>query len=143
MTCIFCDIVKGKAKCYKIYEDSKNLAFLDIFPNTKGQSLVIPKKHFENFIEMPEKDFQSLMKAAKKVSSLLRKAFKIERVAMVIEGTAIPHVHVKLYPLHGKLKADIKKKVYFKKYPGYLTTLIGPRASEKALQKLAEKIRSL
>ena len=49
MSCIFCDIVKGKLPCHKIWEDEKHLAFLSIFPNTEGFSVVIPKQHYSSY----------------------------------------------------------------------------------------------
>ena len=50
MDCIFCKIIKGEIPCYKVYEDDDVLAFLDISQTTKGHTLVIPKKHFDNFV---------------------------------------------------------------------------------------------
>ena len=66
--CVFCKIAKGEIPCAKIWEDENYLAFLDINPNTKGMSLVIPKKHFDSYAaDMDDKDYCNLMIAAKKV----------------------------------------------------------------------------
>ena len=145
--CIFCKIVNGEIPSVKIWEDKKYIAFLDIKPNTKGMTLVIPKKHFDSDIfDMPEKDAQELLAAARKVVKLLEKGLKVKRVAMVTEGMEINHVHIKLYPIHGldeKFKVMIaKEKIYFDKYLGYITTLEGPLKSKEELEKVAEEVRS-
>jgi histidine triad (HIT) family protein len=144
--CIFCKIVEGKSPCHKIYEDLNTIAVLDIYPNTPGMTLVISKKHYpSDVLKMPDKAYTSYLESAKKVAKLLEKALKVKRVAMVAEGMGIDHAHIKLYPLHG-LKHSFEdilapKKVFFKKYKGYLTTLMGSRADDKELGKLAKKIK--
>lgn len=100
--CIFCKIIEGKIPCYKVYEDEEFLAFLDIYPNTKGQTVVIPKKHFpSDAVEMSDKDYQKFFLSIKKVAKLLEKALGVKRVSIVLEGMGVDHVHAKLYPLHG------------------------------------------
>lgn len=66
--CIFCSIVKGEIPSYKIYEDKNVYAFLDIADDVEGHTLVIPKKHYENLIEMPEDELANIMSAVKKIS---------------------------------------------------------------------------
>ncbi|MFH0832807.1 MAG: HIT family protein, partial [Candidatus Aenigmatarchaeota archaeon] len=144
--CVFCQIVSGEIKCHRIYEDRKHIAFLDINPNTEGMAIVITKKHFDSYIfDMPQKDYQELFKAVRKVIKGLDRALKVKRTAIVMEGMGINHVHVKLYPLHGIDKKFVemwaKKKVYMKKYNGFITTQLGPRADDKTLAALASKIR--
>jgi histidine triad (HIT) family protein len=144
--CIFCQIVKGNIPCYKIYEDRKHLAFLDINPNTKGMALVITKKHFDSYVfDMPQKDYQDLFRVVRKVSKALDKALNAKRTAIVMEGMGINHAHIKLYPLHGIKKKFVetwaKKKLYIKNYKGFITTQLGPRAKDKELKNLALKIR--
>jgi len=146
MKCIFCDIIKGKIKSYKVYEDKKHLAILDINPNTEGMTLVITKKHYPSYIfSMPPSEYREFFHAAGKVSKKLEKALDVKRVALVVEGLAIDHAHIKLYPLHGLKKKFVptiaKKRILFKKYEGYISTQLGPKAREKQLEKLAEKIR--
>ena len=143
--CIFCKIIEGKIPSYKVYEDSEFLAFLDIFPNTKGQTIVIPKKHFSSDVfEMSDEDYQKFFLAIKKVAKLLEKSLEVKRVSIVLEGMGVDHVHAKLYPLHGlKDKFEeilIKNKVFFDKYPGYITTVMGERPNDQELEELAEMI---
>jgi len=144
--CIFCKIVKGEIPSVKIWEDKKHIAFLDIFPNTKGMTLIIPKKHFDSdATDMPDKEFSDLMMATKKVAKMLEKGLKIKRVAMVMEGLGVNHVHIKLYPIHGleeKFKETwAKKEIYFNRYEGYISTQLGPKKSPEELNKIAEEIK--
>jgi diadenosine tetraphosphate (Ap4A) HIT family hydrolase len=144
--CIFCKIVKGEIPSVKIWEDKRHLAILDINPNTKGVTLVMTKKHFDSdATDMPDKDYLELMMATKKVAKLLEKKLKVKRIAIVMEGLGINHVHIKLYPIHGldeKFKEMwAKDKVFFEKYEGYISTQLGPQKSIEELKKLADEIR--
>ncbi|MFH1780164.1 MAG: HIT domain-containing protein [Candidatus Micrarchaeota archaeon] len=145
LNCVFCKIIAGEIPCFKVWEDDAFLAFLDINPNTKGMTLVIPKKHFDsNAFEMNNEDYSAFLIAVKKVDSLLRKKLNVERVALVIEGMGVNHAHAKLYPLHGVGKEftamEAKEKVFYEEYPGFVTTLLGPQTDFNELKKLAEKI---
>ena len=144
--CIFCKIVKGEIPCHKVYEDEEFLAFLDVYPNTKGMTLVITKKHYDSYaFDLPEDVFVNLMKVTKKISKILDKNLEVKRTAMVMEGMGVNHVHIKLYPLHGlkdKFKENwAKDKIFFDEYQGYLTTKLGPEANKDKLKKIAEKIK--
>jgi len=147
--CIFCKIVAGELPCHKIWEDEKHLAFLSIFPNTEGFSVVIPKKHYSSYaFDLPDQVLQDLIVAAKKVGKLLdKKLGDVGRTGLIFEGFGVDHVHAKLFPMHGT--ADLKKwkpsesKVdkYFNTYPGYISSHAYKRADEESLKKLATKIR--
>lgn len=145
--CIFCKIIKGEIPSVEIWEDKNFLAILDVFPNTKGMTLIMPKKHYDSeVLKMNDKIYSDFFLATKKVANILKKGLKVNRVAMVMEGMGVNHAHIKLYPLHGvgpKFKAVwAGEKVFLKKYPGYLTTQIGPQADIKELQKIAKQIKS-
>lgn len=110
--CIFCKIVAGEIPCYKIREDENFVAFLDIFPNRKGQTLVIPKQHIDSdILAQTDKFISEIFLASKKVVEILKKWLGIERVGMVIEGLEVAHAHIKLYPFqdekwfHGNIAA--------------------------------------
>ncbi|MCX6763226.1 MAG: HIT family protein [Candidatus Moranbacteria bacterium] len=146
--CIFCQIVRGEIPCHKIWEDRKHLAFLSIFPNTEGFSVVIPKKHYGSYaFDLPDNVLKELVAAAKKVGKLLdKKLTDVGRTGMIFEGFGVDHVHAKLFPMHGtKLEnwkpfhSDINK--YFKKYEGYICSNDYERADDKKLAKLAKNIR--
>jgi diadenosine tetraphosphate (Ap4A) HIT family hydrolase len=145
--CIFCKIVAGRAPSNKIWEDGEHLAFLSIFPNTEGFTVVIPKKHYSSYIfDLPDEVLSKLVVAAKKVGKLLdRKLEDVGRTALIFEGFQVDHVHAKLFPMHGtKMKewrpisTPINK--YFKKYEGYVSSNNYKRADDKALADLAKKI---
>ncbi len=143
---IFCKISSGEVQSAKIWEDKSFMAFLDLNPNTLGMTLVIPKKHHHSYsFDMPEKDYVNLMLAAKKVAKLLEKGLGVKRVAMVMEGLGVNHVHIKLYPLHGldaKFREVVShKKVFYPKYTGFISTQLGPTAEMSKLKRLASKIR--
>lgn len=146
MKCVFCDIVNGKIKSFKVYEDKRHLAILDINPNTEGMTLVITKRHYPSYIfSMPPNEYKEFFKVVKTISKKLEKVLKVKRVALVVEGLAVNHAHIKLYPLHGLKKKFIptlaKKRIFFKKYEGYISTQLGPKASEKHLEKVSKRIR--
>lgn len=94
---------------------------------------------------MPDKDYLKMMEATKKVSLLLNKALKVQRTAVIMEGMGINHAHLKLYPLHGLQEEfaanEAPERVYFEKYPGFVSSQLGPQANFEELKKLAEKIR--
>jgi len=144
--CIFCQIIEGKIPSYRIYEDCDNIAILDIFPNTRGMTLVIPKEHYDSYaFEMQDDAYTKFFLTAKKIGKELDKKLAVQRTALVAEGMGINHVHIKLYPLHG-LGPEFKPMIpngehYFKKYRGYITTLLGPRANDGEMKKLQELLK--
>ncbi|OIO41573.1 diadenosine tetraphosphate hydrolase [Candidatus Pacearchaeota archaeon CG10_big_fil_rev_8_21_14_0_10_31_9] len=143
--CIFCKIISGEIESVKIWEDRKFIAILDVFPNTEGMTLVIPKKHYDSYIFDENDDFcKEIIVASKKVAKMLEKGLKVHRVAMVMEGMGINHAHIKLYPLYGideKFKEMwAKEKAYFSKYEGFISTQLGEKKSFEELKKVADKI---
>ena len=98
MSSVFSKIVKGEIPCYKIYEDEKNLAFLDINPESKGHTLVIPKVEVDKIYELEDEDYASLFSAVKKVARRMEEVFGA-RTFMKVVGTDVPHAHVHLMPL--------------------------------------------
>ncbi|WP_298939362.1 HIT family protein [uncultured Psychromonas sp.] len=143
MSCIFCDIVKGKSPCHKIWEDDKHLAFLSIFLNTKGFTVVIPKKHYASYaFEQDDDVLAELTLATKKVALLLDKALDgVARTGMFNEGYGVDHSHSKLFPMHGT-GVESKVNKYFESYEGYLSSHDFERADDEELPKLAAYVRS-
>lgn len=138
MSCIFCDIVAGKSPCHKVWEDEYHLAFLSIFPNTEGVTVVIPKAHHSSYaFDLPDSVLSNLMLATKGVAKLLdSKLENVGRTGMVFEGFGVDHVHAKLFPMHGTADMEkwqpIESKVnkYFDKYEGYISSHDHNRAPE-------------
>ena len=148
--CIFCKIVKGEIPCHKIWEDEKHLAFLSIFPNTDGFSVVITKEHFSSYaFDLPDNVLSELVIASKKVAKLIdTKLEDVGRTGMIFEGFGIDHVHAKLFPMHGTenikewkaIKSNVDK--FFTRYEGYISSHDFKREDDEKLKKLAEKIRN-
>ncbi|MBQ3445114.1 HIT domain-containing protein [Candidatus Saccharibacteria bacterium] len=106
MASIFSKIIGGEIPSYKIYEDDKTYAFLDINPETKGHTLVVPKLEVDKIYELPDEDYEALMHTVKKLSIHMEKVLGARTLWKVI-GTDVPHAHVHLLPFdetweHGK-----------------------------------------
>ena len=103
MDCVFCDIVKGRVPCHKIWENDEHLAFLSIFPNTEGFSVVITKEHFSSYaFGQEDQILTKLILATKSVALLLDESLEsVGRTGMFFEGYGIDHLHSKLFPMHG------------------------------------------
>jgi histidine triad (HIT) family protein len=149
--CIFCQIAAGTAPCHKIWESDTHLAFLSIFPNIEGFSVVIPKSHYSSYaFAADDQVLTDLVLATKKVAQLLDASFDdVTRSGMFFEGYGVDHLHSKLFPMHGagefqqgKTTEIAKPTVIFDKYPGYLSSHDAARADDTQLAELAAKIRA-
>jgi histidine triad (HIT) family protein len=97
--CIFCKIVNGQLPSSKIYEDGKCLAVLDLFPITKGQTIVMAKEHLDsNFTNIDGDFLKMFVTTAQHIAKKLEKALGAKRVGLIVEGAQVPHLHAKLYP---------------------------------------------
>lgn len=150
MDCIFCKIVTGEIPSHKIWEDEKHLAFLTIFPNTEGFSVVIPKKHYSSYLfDLEDTTISELVLAAKQVGKLLdSKLEDVGRTGLIFEGFGVDHIHAKLFPMHGtKHLVDqweavhSRNEKYFEKYEGYISSHDYKREDDVLLAALAKKIR--
>jgi histidine triad (HIT) family protein len=97
MSTIFSKIIAGEIPSYKIYEDEKVYAFLDIAPETRGHTLVVPKVEVDKFYDLSEEDFVALFAAVKKLARHFDEVLG-QRVFVKIIGTDVPHAHVHLVP---------------------------------------------
>ena len=97
MSSIFTKIINGEIPCYKIYEDDKTLAFLDINPETPGHALVIPKVEVDKIYDLEDEDFHALMSTVKKLSRHMEQVLGARTIWKVI-GSDVPHAHVHLLP---------------------------------------------
>ena len=98
MASIFTKIINAEIPSYKIYEDDKTFAFLDIHPESKGHVLVIPKLEVDKIYDLPDEDFQALMTTVKRLSRHLETKLGA-RILWKVVGTDVPHAHVHLMPL--------------------------------------------
>jgi len=123
--CVFCSIIKGDIPSYKIYEDENVYAFLDIADDVEGHTLVIPKKHYENLVEMPENEITNVMNAVKKISKHYIENCGFTGVNLINccgkdAEQSVFHFHmhilprknddnIKVYPTLDKLNSDMKE----------------------------------
>ncbi|WP_080969162.1 HIT family protein [Chromobacterium violaceum] len=150
MNCIFCKIAKKEEPSHLIWEDDKHMAFLSIFPNTPGFSVVIPKQHYSSYaFNLNDTELSELVLATKKVALLLDRSLDgVARTGMIFEGYGVDHVHAKLFPMHGTGSSSHFKKIssnndkYFTQYEGYISSHDYKRASEDDLEKIAKHIRA-
>lgn len=149
--CVFCQIAQGKAPCHEVWSDDKHIAFLTIFPNTEGFTVVIPREHYHSYaFANSDEILCDLIVATKKVAKVLDDYFEdVTRCGMFFEGYGIDHLHSKLFPMHGGGEFEqgesieiSKPDVFFDQYPGYLSSHDSKRADDTKLADLAKKIRA-
>ena len=110
MATIFSRIVKGEIPCYKIAEDERFFAFLDINPVTKGHTLVIPKRETDYIFSLDDEELSAMMVFAKKVAKAIEKAVPCKRIAVAVIGLEVPHAHIHLIPITQEGDMDFKKE---------------------------------
>ena len=130
--CIFCKIINGKIPAAKVYEDSDTVTFLDIMPANRGHCLVVPKKHYETFLDISDEDLKNLIIAAKKVTKALSLSIGNGSYNIVMNngkeaGQVVAHAHLHIIP---RFKGDrLRIKWSHKKY------------EENEMKEIQEKIR--
>jgi len=111
MASIFTKIINGEIPSYKIAENDTFFAFLDINPNAKGHTLVIPKKEENKLFDLPKEEYLALLEFSYKVAKAIEKTIPCERVGMSVIGLEVPHVHVHLIPLNAMEDIQFTKKI--------------------------------
>ena len=96
---IFTKIIKGEIPCYKIAEDDRFIAFLDVFPIKKGHTLVVPKVQIDYLFDLDDSLLSDLMIFAKKVAQKMERAISCERIGIAVIGLEVQHAHIHLVPL--------------------------------------------
>ncbi|MCW3085075.1 MAG: hypothetical protein JWP12_2441 [Bacteroidetes bacterium] len=100
MASIFTKIIKGEIPGYKIAENDKFLAFLDVFPLVHGHVLVVPKKEIDYIFDLEDADLAEMIVFAKKVAKAIKLAVPCKRVGMSVIGLEVPHAHIHLVPMN-------------------------------------------
>lgn len=100
MASIFSKIIKGEIPCYKIAETEFCLAFLDVFPLSKGHTLVIPKRETDYIFDIEDKEFSELHLFSKTVAKAIEKAIPCKRIGVAVIGLEVPHAHIHLIPIN-------------------------------------------
>ncbi|MBO4402492.1 MAG: HIT family protein [Bacteroidales bacterium] len=126
METIFTKIIKGEIPCYKIAENEKFFAFLDINPLNGGHTLVVPKKHSSYIFDMDDTDLKEMMVFAKKVAKAIEEAIPCKRIGVAVIGLEVPHTHIHLVPLNEENDLNFRKQ--------------RPQFSKEEMQKIADDI---
>lgn len=111
MSTIFTKIANGEIPSYKVAEDDRYYAFLDIAPMAEGHTLVIPKHIEKDYIfDLPEEDYAGLWAFAAKVAEAQKKAIPCARIGVAVLGMEVPHTHIHLVPLRSEADMDFRKE---------------------------------
>lgn len=110
MATIFTKIINGEIPSYKIAEDEKHYAFLDINPVVEGHTLVVPKRENDYIFNLEDDEIAALMIFAKKVAKKIEKTIECKRVAVTVIGLEVPHAHIHLLPITQESDIDFKHK---------------------------------
>lgn len=128
MATIFTRIIKGEIPCYKIAEDDKYFAFLDINPLMEGHTLVVPKQEVDYIFDLDDEALSGLILFSKKVAAAISETIPCNRIGVAVIGLEVPHVHVHLVPMNSMGDINFSKPKL--------------RFSPEEFNKTAEKIRS-
>ena len=108
---IFSKIVKGEIPCYKVAEDDRFFAFLDINPVRPGHTLVIPKQETDYIFDLDDDTLGALQVFAGRVAKAIRKAMPCRKVGQAVLGLEVPHAHIHLIPLSTEGDMDFRNKI--------------------------------
>jgi len=123
--CIFCKIAKGEIKPKVIFENDLYISFLDANPIAPGHTLVIPKKHTSYIFDLKDEEYSDLMLVSKNIAKILKEKLSPRRVAVLVEGFGVDHVHVHLVPIN---------------VGGQVCLQYAKHATEKELNEITDKI---
>ena len=110
MASIFSRIVAGEIPCYKVAENEKFFAFLDIAPLAKGHTLVIPKREVDYFYDLEDDELQEMIVFAKSIAKKIQATTACKKVATVVLGLEVPHAHIHLVPMNTENDVDFKRE---------------------------------
>ena len=128
MATIFTKIIKGEIPCYKIAEDDRYFAFLDINPLKAGHTLVVPKKETDYLFDLEDDQLAGLILFSKKIAEAIKTAIPCNRIGVAVLGLEVPHAHIHLVPMNSMDDVNFKNpKLKF---------------STEEFTEIAEKIRS-
>lgn len=123
---IFTKIINGEIPSYKILEDEKHLAFLDVRPLKEGHVLCVPKKKTDYIFDLTDSELSELMLFSKKVAVAMKKSISCNRIGVAVIGLEVPHTHVHLVPIDAIADLDFTKK--------------RPEFTQEEFKNVAEKI---
>jgi histidine triad (HIT) family protein len=130
MATIFTRIIKGEIPCYKVAEDERYFAFLDINPLKAGHTLVVPKQETDYIFDLDDEKLSGLILFSKKIAKAIRAAFPCNRIGIAILGLEVPHAHIHLVPM------DSMEDINFKNPKLKFT----PEEFKEIVEKIIEKL---
>ena len=110
MASVFTRIVKGEIPCYKVAEDDRYFAFLDINPLAQGHTLVIPKEETDNIFDLDDRTLADMMVFAKRIARKIQANIACKKVAVVVLGLEVPHAHIHLIPINSEKDVDFHRE---------------------------------
>jgi histidine triad (HIT) family protein len=131
MATIFTKIIRGEIPCYKIAENEKYFAFLDISPLMAGHTLVVPKAETDYIFDLGDDELSGLVLFSKKVAMAVEKAIPCARIGVAVLGLEVPHVHIHLVPMN--TMADLNFKNPKLKFTPEEFNRIAKKISEKVI----------
>jgi len=139
--CPFCQIIAGRAPCRKVYEDEQTLAFLDLYPISRGHCLVIPKRHIPLITDIEPQDNIAgpFFRTCYLVTRKIKNAFNCEYITMLIRGTRVPHLHMLIIPT---IKGEENLLDKTLNLHHFCQIRLQPQFTAAELDAIAEKIRN-
>jgi len=137
MSCVFCEIIAGRQKGYKIYENEQSLVILDINPLAKGHCLAISKRHIQWWHDLNKDEISSLFNAAKIGAEKIMKIYKPDFVMMYARGRRIPHVHIFLIPTS---KGDVIDR-FFNTLEGFQEAVMDLAGISPQFEEISDALR--
>ena len=110
MASIFTRIIQGEIPCYKVAEDDRYFAFLDINPLTEGHTLVVPKKETDYLFDLDDDTLAGMVLFAKRIAKRIGEKIACKRVAVVVLGLEVPHAHIHLIPINNEKYVDFHRE---------------------------------
>lgn len=110
MASIFSRIIAGEIPCYKVAEDERYFAFLDIAPLAKGHTLVVPKREVDYFYDLEDDELQGMILFAKQIAKKIQATTQCKKVATVVLGLEVAHAHIHLIPMNSEKDVDFTRE---------------------------------
>lgn len=110
MSTIFTKIIQGEIPSYKVAEDDRYYAFLDINPLTKGHTLVVPKQETDYIFDLDDRTLEGMIVFAKRIAKKIEAKIACKRVAVVVLGLEVPHAHIHLIPINSEKDVDFHRE---------------------------------
>lgn len=110
MASIFSRIIAGEIPSYRVAEDEKYYAFLDINPLSEGHTLVVPKREVDYIFDLDEAEYAGLQLFAKRVAAAIEKSVPCKRIGVAVIGLEVPHAHIHLVPISSEADMDFRRK---------------------------------